>query len=102
MASACALTGAHIGPTLALVQDPVDPKARAFSATILILVVKLVGASLGPLAVGMLSDALAPTAGLHSLRYALLAMPALLVWSAFHYARTSMVRVPPLDIRAPA
>jgi hypothetical protein len=50
----------------------------------------------------MLSDALAPTAGLQSLRYALLAMPALLVWSALHYARTSMVRVPPLDIRAPA
>jgi predicted MFS family arabinose efflux permease len=85
----CALTGAYVGPTLALVQDVVDPRARAFSAAVLILVVNLVGASLGPLAVGMLSDALAALAGPQSLRYALLAMPALLLWSGLHYARAA-------------
>jgi hypothetical protein len=37
--------------------------------------------------VGILSDALASSAGPQSLRYALLAMPVLLAWSAFHYAR---------------
>jgi predicted MFS family arabinose efflux permease len=85
----CVLIGAYVGPTLALVQDVVDPRARAFSAAILLLVVNFVGASLGPLAVGMLSDALAASAGPQSLRYALLATPALLVWSGLHYARAT-------------
>jgi len=85
----CMLIGVYVGPTLALVQDVVDPRARAFSAAVLLLVVNLVGASLGPLAVGMLSDALAALAGPQSLRYALLATPALLAWSGFHYARAT-------------
>jgi predicted MFS family arabinose efflux permease len=85
----CVLTGAYVGPTLALVQDVVDPRARAFSAAVLLLVVNFVGASLGPLAVGMVSDALVAFAGPQSLRYALLATPVLLVWSGFHYARAT-------------
>ena len=85
----CALVGVYVGPTIALVQDIVDPRARAFAAAIMLLVVNLVGASLGPLAVGMLSDALAASTGPQSLRYALLSMPALLVWSGFHYARAA-------------
>lgn len=89
LAAPCALTGAYVGPTLALVQDVADPRARAFSAAVLILVVNLVGASLGPLAIGMLSDALAALTGPQSLRYALLATPALLLWSGFHYARAA-------------
>lgn len=83
----CTLIGAFIGPTLALVQDLVDPRARAVTAAVVLLVINLVGASIGPLAVGILSDALASSAGPQSLRYALLAMPVLLAWSAFHYAR---------------
>ena len=84
----CALTGAYVGPTLALVQDFVDPRARAFLAAVLLLMVNLVGAGIGPLAVGVLSDVfLASTAASKSLRYALLAMPGVLAWSAFHYAR---------------
>jgi predicted MFS family arabinose efflux permease len=83
----CALIGAYVGPTLALVQDIVDPRARAFSAAMLLFVVNLIGGSLGPLAVGMLSDALAASAGQQSIRYALLAMPLFLAWSGFHYAR---------------
>jgi hypothetical protein len=82
----CALIGAYVGPTLALVQDIVDPRARAFAAAMLLFVVNLIGGSLGPLAVGMLSDALAASAGQQSIRYALLAMPILLAWSGFHYA----------------
>ena len=85
----CVPIGAYVGPTLALLQDVVDARARAFSAAVLLLVVNLVGASLGPLAVGALSDAMAASAGPQSLRYALLAMPALLAWSGFHYARVA-------------
>jgi predicted MFS family arabinose efflux permease len=70
-------------------QDVVDPRARAFSAAVLLLIVNLVGASIGPLTVGVLSDALqTSTAASQSLRYALLAMPGVLAWSALHYARS--------------
>jgi predicted MFS family arabinose efflux permease len=85
----CAFVSAFFGPTLALVQDVVDPRARAITAAVLLLVINLVGASIGPLAVGVLSDALASWAGPQSLRYALLAMPVLLAWSAFHFARAA-------------
>ncbi len=85
----CAFVGAFFGPALALVQDVVDPRARAVAAAVLLLVINLIGASIGPLAVGVLSDALASSAGGQSLRYALLAMPVLLVWSAFHFARAA-------------
>jgi predicted MFS family arabinose efflux permease len=83
----CALVGAYIGPTLALVQGLVDPNARAFSAAMLLFAVNLIGAGLGPLAVGVLSDTLAMSAGPQSLRYALLATPVLALWSAYHFAR---------------
>jgi predicted MFS family arabinose efflux permease len=87
----CALIGAYVGPTLALVQDMVDPRARAFSAAMFLLVLNLIGGSIGPLAIGMLSDALIPSAGSQSLRYALLAIPVLLIWSGFHYGRAASV-----------
>ena len=67
----------------------VDPRARALAAAVLLLVANLIGASIGPLAVGVLSDALASSVGAQSLRYALLAMPVLLAWSAFHFARAA-------------
>jgi predicted MFS family arabinose efflux permease len=85
----CMLIGVFVGPTLALVQDVVDPRARAVAAAVLLLVINLIGASAGPLAVGVLSDVLGSWAGPQSLRYALLAMPALLAWSAFHFARAA-------------
>ena len=83
----CALITAYVGPTFALLQDVVDPRFRALSAAMLLFVGNLIGGSLGPLAVGMLSDELASVHGTQSLRYALLVMPLLLLWSGFHYAR---------------
>jgi MFS family permease len=83
----CALAGAYLGPTIAMIQDVVDPRARAFSAAIAILVINLIGASAGPLVVGALSDLLAPRFGVQSLSYALIAVPVFLAWSALHYAR---------------
>ena len=79
------VTGAFVGPTLALVQDRVDARARAFSAGLLLFVVNLVGASAGPLAIGMLSDAMAPSLGASSLSRAMLVVPLLAAWSAFHF-----------------
>ncbi|MFO1415405.1 MAG: MFS transporter [Burkholderiales bacterium] len=85
--------GAYIGATFAMVQDRVDPRARAFSAAVMLTVSNLVGAGAGPLVVGIASDALAGSA--HALSDALLAAPVLLLWSAWHYARAARVPVTP-------
>jgi len=83
----CVLLVGYVGPTLALIQGIVDPRARAFSAAIMLLCANLLASGLGPFAVGLLSDALAPTVGDQSLRYALLLMSLLCLWSAWHYWR---------------
>lgn len=80
------LAGVFIGPTFALVQALVEPHRRAVAASILLFLANLVGYGLGPLAVGALSDALAPRLGADSLRYALTAVSALGAWAALHYA----------------
>lgn len=80
------LAGVFIGPTFALVQALVEPHRRAVAASILLFLANLVGYSLGPLAVGALSDVLAPRLGADSLRYALTAVSALGAWAALHYA----------------
>lgn len=97
MIGPCALLGAYIGPTFALAQEMVDARIRTFAAAILLLVVNLLGAGVGPLVVGVLSDSLIAQAGPQSLRYALLAMPVLLLgsavfyWRAAHSVRTELV-----------
>jgi predicted MFS family arabinose efflux permease len=85
----CVVLAAYVGPTLAVVQSVVDPRARAFSAAILLLCVNLVGAGIGPFAVGMLSDMAAPSEGSASLRHALFLAPGLCLWSALHYWRAA-------------
>lgn len=79
-------TGAYIGATLAMIQDRVDPRARAFSAALFLAVTNLVGAGLGPLLVGIASDAWAGQAPGRALSWALLVVPLLLLWSALHFA----------------
>jgi predicted MFS family arabinose efflux permease len=86
LAVPCAVIAGYIGPTLALVQGIVDPRARAFSAAILLFFVNLFGAGIGPLAVGMISDAIG---GSQALRYAMLVIPLLCLWSAWHYRRAA-------------
>jgi MFS family permease len=78
------LIGVHIGPSFAVVQELVDPRHRALGAAWFLCVANLV-AGLGPLAVGMLSDLLAPTAGAEALRRALVMTVPLGFWAASHY-----------------
>jgi len=61
-------------PLFATTQTVVPERMRAISVSILFLFANLIGMGLGPLAVGVMSDALRPVAGEESLRYALLAM----------------------------
>jgi predicted MFS family arabinose efflux permease len=89
MYSALVLAGSmiafHMGPTFATVQSLVAPNARAFAASLLLLIANLTGLGLGPVIVGMLSDAGHSRFGAESLRVALLIVPPLYAWSAYHY-----------------
>jgi predicted MFS family arabinose efflux permease len=80
-----ALLGFYLGPTFAMVQSLVEPGMRATAAALLILCSNVVGLGFGPIAVGALSDALSPHFGQDSLRLALLIVPPLCIWAAYHY-----------------
>ncbi len=73
------------GPTLAIIQGLAQVRMRAISAAIYIFMVNLIGLGLGPLAVGMLSDFLKPAFGVESLRYALMGVFLVNLWSGVHY-----------------
>lgn len=80
-----ALLGFHLGPTFAMVQSLAHPGMRATAAALLLFVFNVVGLGLGPLAVGALSDAMTPDFGADSLGFALLLVPPLCLWAAWHY-----------------
>jgi MFS transporter, Spinster family, sphingosine-1-phosphate transporter len=70
MAIAAVLLTAVLGPLFATIQTIVPANMRAVSIAVVYLVANVVG-GLGPVAAGILSDALAPHVGNESLRYAL-------------------------------
>lgn len=79
------------GPIFAATQTVVPERMRAISISVIYLFSNLLGAGVGPLLVGALSDALHRFAGAESLRYALLAMcPGyiLAAWLLWQAART--------------
>ncbi len=80
-----AMTAAFIGPTITLVQRLVPVGSRATAVAALILIDNIVGLGLGPQFVGLVSDALKPTLGQDSLRYAMLAATIGSVVSVFGF-----------------
>ena len=77
------------GPVYATLQTLVPEPMRAVSVAVMLLFANLIGMGLGPLAVGVLSDALRPWVGQESLRYSLLALAPGYVWAAWHAWRAS-------------
>jgi MFS family permease len=77
------------GPLFATIQSLVPPRMRATSVAIIYLFANLIGVGFGPLAAGMLSDALHPLLGEESLRYALLALCPGYAWAGWHLWRAS-------------
>jgi MFS family permease len=77
------------GPLFATIQTLVPDRMRAMSIAIVYLFANLIGMGLGPLAAGVLSDALRPLFGEESLRYALLALSPGYLWAAWHLAQGS-------------
>lgn len=59
-----------LAPSIAVVQGMVNPNMRALASSVFFFVVNLVGLGLGPLTVGLLSDALTPQFGTQGLRFA--------------------------------
>lgn len=79
----------YIAPGLALVQNLTPPRSRATAAAILLLMYNIVGLGMGPLFVGMLSDALRPQLGDDSLRWGLMGIiPFALAAAATQLAMT--------------
>lgn len=64
----------YVAPALALVQNLTPPRSRATAAALLMLMFNIVGLGLGPLFIGIVSDALKPLHGDDSLRWALMAI----------------------------
>lgn len=73
------------GVALSALQSFAEPRRRATAVALTMFASSLIGLGLGPLGVGMASDALAASAGEGSLRYALLASTLTLLWAAFHF-----------------
>jgi len=80
------------------------PHMRATAQSIVTFVVSLVGYGLGPLLVGVVSDLIAPSFGVLSLRYALV-VPALLLpimsvgfWMSSRHATAELAARSPIDL----
>jgi predicted MFS family arabinose efflux permease len=73
------------GPSFATTQALAPERSRTVAASVLILVKTLIGLGLGPLLIGAISDGLAPLAGHHSLRYAMLTAAVFNLWSCVHF-----------------
>ncbi|MGH2897551.1 MAG: spinster family MFS transporter, partial [Solirubrobacteraceae bacterium] len=64
------VAGIYLGPTFAMTQSLARSDMRALAAAILLFIINLIGFGLGPAFVGWLSEALKPTYGVDSIRYA--------------------------------
>lgn len=80
---------AYLAPALAMTQGLVPLRMRAQAAAILLFILNIIGYGLGPLCVGALSDALRPSLGNDSIRWAMLATAVPWIISAFCYWRAS-------------
>jgi predicted MFS family arabinose efflux permease len=93
MVTALALTsflvGFHLGPIFAIAQTVAKPSMRALASAIVLLTATCFGQGIGPLAVGMINDALKGAYGVDAVRYSLLSAAVtttlgalLFVWAA--------------------
>jgi len=80
------LIAAYLGPMLAVSHNLVGLRMRALTSAILFFTINLVGMGLGPLSVGVLSDALTEAGVRSPLGYAMLIAGSIAaVWACVHY-----------------
>jgi MFS family permease len=61
----------YLGPAIAVSHSLVPASMRALTSAVFFLMINLIGLGFGPLVVGVISDLLAPTLGVESLRWAM-------------------------------
>jgi len=72
LAATSFLVGFHLGPIFAIAQTVARPSMRALASAIVLLTATCFGQGVGPLAVGMINDALKNDYGADAVRYSLL------------------------------
>ena len=72
LAATSFLVGFHLGPTFAIAQTVARPSMRALASALVLLTATCFGQGVGPLAVGMINDALKGAFGADAIRYSLL------------------------------
>ena len=82
--ASAALSGSTAGPITTLVQSVVLPAVRSLAAAFVGFAASLIGMGLGPLFVGVLSDALLGLYGQESLRYSMLVAAFIPIWAVAH------------------
>lgn len=82
--------GIYVAPCYAMIQNLSAVHSRATATAVLTFCVNLVGAGLGPLAMGLLSNALVSRFGEQSLRYAFLSLVPLYAVAAAVFALMSV------------
>ena len=81
-----ATSNIYLAPVLAQTQSLVGLRMRGVASALGLLIINLIGLGLGPLAVGFVSDLLAPQFANESMRYSLLIICAVVLpWAAWHY-----------------
>jgi predicted MFS family arabinose efflux permease len=80
-----------LAPIFALLPSLVGIRMRATAASIFLMVVNLLGMSMGPWYVGIASDFLTPIFQGEALRYALLSCGLFSIWSIYHYASAARI-----------
>ncbi|HEX7925812.1 MAG TPA: MFS transporter [Bradyrhizobium sp.] len=92
------MVGFHLGPIFAIAQTVAKPSMRALASAIVLLTATCFGQGVGPLAVGMINDALKGTYGTDAVRYSLLSAAVtttlgalLFVWAA-RWIRSDIAR----------
>ena len=89
LAATSFLVGFHLGPIFAIAQTVARPSMRALASAIILLTATCFGQGVGPLAVGIINDALKNDYGADAVRYSLLSAAVtttlgalLFVWAA--------------------
>jgi len=77
----------YLAPSLALSQSLSPIELRATSGALALMIANLFGLGLGAPIIGMVSDFVEPQLGNGSLAAAMLLVPIMGVWAAFHYGR---------------
>jgi len=74
-----------LGPVFATSANLVRPALRAFTSSLMVFVINLIGLGLGPQAVGLLNDALGARFGAEAIRWSLCTVALANLWAAGHW-----------------